>query len=84
VLVVRLRGQSEMPTILTTRQRRQPASRRAPLVRPSAGANWGCGPQVGVSPSPGRDVLGFEDFLFDELEGKRALDASAVAREETG
>ena len=84
MLVVRLRGPSEMPTGVTTRRRRQPASRQASLVQTSAGALWGHRPEVGASRKPNGDVLGFEDPLFDELEGKRALDAPVVAREETG
>jgi hypothetical protein len=73
-----------MPTGVTTRRRRQPASRQASLVQTSAGAHWGRWPEVGAWREPNGDVLGFEDPLFDELEGKRALDAPVVAREEAG
>jgi hypothetical protein len=84
VVVVRLRRPSEMPTVVTTRRRWQPASCRASLVEACPSADRGCEPHSGISPTPIGEVFGFLGPLFDELNGNRALDAPVLALEATG
>jgi hypothetical protein len=68
-----------MPTVVTTRRRRQPASRQA-----CPNANRGAEPWSGASPTRLGEVVGFSGPLFDELNGNRALDAPVLAMEATG
>jgi hypothetical protein len=73
-----------MPTVVTTRRRRQPAPCRALVAQASPSAPIGCEPRRVLSAPAAQEVLGFFGPLFDELEGTGALDAPVLALDATG